>query len=332
MTFDAVVVVSFGGPEGPDDVMPFLERVVAGKRVPRERLLEVAEHYQAFGGKSPINDQNRALVGALKGVLKDRKIALPVYLGNRNWHPLLKETCQQMKDEGVKNALAFITSAYGSYSGCRQYREDIAAALIEVPAGPSITPMRKFFNHPGFVLANVDRVQDAKREIGSLVGVRLVFTAHSIPISMATSSPYEEQLQETARLVAKGAKLPDWDLVWQSRSGPPTIPWLKPDILDHLRALKKEGVEKVIISPIGFVSDHMEVIYDLDHEAKDLAKELGMTLVRAASAGTHPRFVGMVADLVEEHLHGKSPMVVGNLALAPNPCREGCCPKPLRRR
>ncbi|MEM9189212.1 MAG: ferrochelatase [Myxococcota bacterium] len=332
--FDALLFVSFGGPEKPDDVMPFLRRVVAGRNVPDERLQVVAEHYHHFGGKSPINDQNRALIAAIEQDFAAHDVKLPVYFGNRNWHPLLPDTLREMKAAGVRRALAFFTSAYSSYSGCRQYRENIAAAQAEVEGAPEIVFLRRFFNHPGFVEANVER---AKEALGSLTdlqraGVRLVFTAHSVPMSMARTSRYEEQLREMARLVAEAVGVTEWDLVWQSRSGPPQIPWLEPDILDHLKAStdREDRPSAVVISPIGFVSDHMEVVYDLDHEAKELAEELGLPMVRAKTAGTHPAFVQMVRHLVEEYTQEKQPLAVGNLAPKPMPCGEDCCPRPAR--
>ncbi len=310
MAYDAVLVVSFGGPEKPEDVLPFLENVTRGRNIPGERLLAVAEHYHHFGGKSPINDQNRALIAALREYVK-----LPIYWGNRNWHPFLAETLRQMRDDGVKEALAFVTSAYSSYSGCRQYRENMAAAQAEVGEdAPKIDKLRGFFNHPGFIEACADRVREARKAFSPVEPVRLVATAHSIPSSMAETSAYEAQLLETARLVFGETNCPEWDLVYQSRSGPPTQPWLGPDVLDHLRDLHGRGVRNVILAPIGFISDHLEVRYDLDTEAMDLAKELGMKVVRAGTAGTHPAFVRAIAQLIE------GPSLAA--------CPVDCCPPP----
>lgn len=304
MNYDALLLVSFGGPESPDDVMPFLENVLRGKNVPRERMLEVAEHYYHFGGKSPINDQNRALIAALKAVLP-----MPVYWGNRNWHPMLADTMRQMERDGVKRALALMTSAYSSYSGCRQYREDVMKAQQEIgPGAPQIDKIRAFYNHSGFIAAMKDRVADALRR---LPGAQLVFTAHSIPISMASTSRYESQLREACRLVGEGP------LVYSSRSGPPTQPWLEPDVNDWLRESRPE---KVVIVPIGFISDHMEVLYDLDTEARQTCDELGIQMVRAGTAGTHPLFIAMIKDLVEERLRNEDPLF--------DKCAEDCCPRP----
>ncbi|HEY1950878.1 MAG TPA: ferrochelatase, partial [Bryobacteraceae bacterium] len=258
--YDAVVLISFGGPEKPEDVMPFLENVTRGRNIPRERLLEVAEHYYHFGGKSPINDQSRELISALRKELDEHQIALPIYWGNRNWHPFLPDAFRQMRDAGVKRALALMTSAYSSYSGCRQYRENIAAAQAEIGEGaPAADKLRVFYNHPGFIEAMLDRVQTALAEFAGedLSCIRFVATAHSIPSAMAQTSDYEKQLRETTRLVAEAAGFTAWDLVYQSRSGPPSQPWLEPDILDHLRQLHGEEVKNVIVVPLGFISDHL---------------------------------------------------------------------------
>ncbi|MFG1942774.1 ferrochelatase [Nonomuraea sp. NPDC048826] len=314
--YDALLVLSFGGPEGPDDVMPFLENVVRGRGVPRERLLEVAEHYQSFGGVSPINGQNRALVEALRQVA-----GVPVYWGNRNWRPFGEDTVREMAADGVRKAAVFATSAYAGYSSCRQYYEDIAR--ISFDGGPELVKLRHYGDHPGFVAAMADHTRQALERIGDRAGrddVRLVFTAHSIPVSMAeTAGPsgglYEAQLRRTAELVneALGRTLP-WDLVWQSRSGPPQVPWLEPDVCDHLRELDAKAV---VLVPIGFVSDHMEVVYDLDTEARQVAGERGLPMERAATAGTHPAFVRMVRELMDEP--------------EPTPCPLTCCPAPKRR-
>ncbi len=335
--YDAVIVVSFGGPEGPDDVLPFLDNVLRGRPVPPERRLAVAEHYQLFGGRSPLNDHNRALVAALEAELGQHGVELPVYWGNRNWHPLLAATVQRMRDDGVRRALAFVTSAYASYSGCHQYLDDIARARQAVGDGaPEIDKLRVFYNHPGFVRANADALRGAIDESPTgNAAPRIAFTAHSIPVAMAQTSDYEAQLTETARLVVSEAAPeaePAWTLVFQSRSGPPSQPWLGPDIGDHLRALRAESDAPVIVAPIGFVSDHMEVVYDLDTEARRLAGELGLPMVRAATAGTHPAFVAMIRQLVEERLDPAAP----RLALGPDGpyhdhCPGDCCPPPAPR-
>jgi protoporphyrin/coproporphyrin ferrochelatase len=333
---DAVVVVSFGGPEGPDDVMPFLENVTRGRGVPRERLEVVAEQYlTTTGGVSPINAQNRALVAALEAELRAAGLDLPVYWGNRNWDPYLTETVARMTDDGVQRALAFVTSAYSSYSGCRQYREDIERARAEVgDAAPAIDKLRQFWDHPGFVepfrdglRAALDTLDPERR-----ARTRLVFTAHSLPVSMAATSDYQAQLHDAVALVA-GAVAPDLanDLVWQSRSGPPQVPWLEPDVNDHLRALASDGIDTVVIVPIGFVSDHQEVIFDLDTQAAATAEELGMTMVRVPTPGTDPRFVAMIRELIEERLDTARPRrSLGALGIRPEVCPADCCPAPPR--
>ena len=327
--YDSVILVSFGGPEQRADVMPFLENVVRGKNVPPERLKEVAVHYNHFDGKSPINDQNRALLAALKEELARAEIDLPVYWGNRNWHPFLEDTLREMRDDGKRKAIAFVTSAYSSYSGCRQYRENIEQARQELGEGaPTIDKLRVFYNHPAFIEANVDRLLAAletlpkeRRECA-----RVAFSAHSIPDAMAATCDYVAQLEETARLVAEGARHERWQLVYQSRSGPPHVPWLGPDILEHLDALSQINVKDVIVAPIGFISDHMEVVWDLDHEARSYANDLGITLTRAETVGTHPAFVGMIRELIEERL-GRVTVrqALGKRGPALDLCAPDCC-------
>jgi ferrochelatase len=297
--YDAVIVVSFGGPEGPDDVIPFLERVLRGRNVPRERLLAVAGHYQHFGGKSPINDQNRALIEALRQELKAHGPDLPVYWGNRNWRPFLLDTLKQMHADGVGRALAFCTSAFGSYSGCRQYREDLERARAEFgPGAPELSKLRLFYDDPGFVEAMADRVRDTFQH--SPDAERLIFTAHSVPGSMAANSPYVAQLRESCTLVAERLGRTDWELAYQSRSGPPGQPWLGPDINDRLRQLAGEGVRSCVVAPIGFLSDHMEVVYDLDTEARQTADSVGLRMFRAGTVGTHSAFVSCVRRMIAE--------------------------------
>jgi ferrochelatase len=316
--FDAFLLLSFGGPEKHEDVMPFLENVTRGRGVPRERLLEVAEHYYHFDGISPINDQCRAL-------LRDLHLELPIYWGNRNWLPFLGDTMHQMVADGRKKVLAFPTSAFSSYSGCRQYREDIAKAQAEIGEGaPEVVTVRRFFNHPLFVEVMRELLLESLAE---RPGAKVIFTAHSVPMSMANSSPYVEQLNEAARLVAGDAP---YRLAYQSRSGPPQIPWLEPDILDVLREEKAAGTAEVVVQPIGFLSDHMEVMYDLDYEAKHLADQLGLGFTRAATAGTHPGFVQMIRELVEEYTHGALVQVAGRLPARPPVCPADCCPAPVR--
>jgi ferrochelatase len=335
MSYDAILVTSFGGPEAPDDVMPFLENVLRGKNVPRERMLEVAEHYYHFGGKSPINEQNRQLIAALEQELAEHGPRLPIYWGNRNWHPMLADTLRQMKAAGVRRALAFVTSAYSSYSSCRQYRQDIERAQAAVGEGaPVVDKIRAFHNHPGFVEAVVDRVRDALGQIpdGRREATRIVYTAHSIPRAMAESCDYEKQLNETGRLVAEALWHKEWCLVYQSRSGPAAQPWLEPDILDCLRQVKTQGeATDVVIAPIGFVSDHMEILFDLDTQARELCGELGLNMVRAGTVGTHPRFIRMIRELIEERLKDDQPRwALGVLGPRPDVCPADCCPMPSR--
>lgn len=276
---DAILVVSFGGPEGMDDVMPFLRNVVKGKNIPDERLRSVAHHYELFGGISPINEQNRQLITALKTELASHQIDLPIYWGNRNWHPLLADTLREMKEAGVKRAVAFVTSAYSSYSGCRQYREDIERARAAVgDDAPVIDKIRVFYDQPGFLDANEDRLREAlkKLDASSIEDIHIAFTAHSIPLSMAQGCRYHSQLMTVAQSLAARVGASNWKLVFQSRSGPPSQPWLEPDINDHIRSLHQMGVRNIVVSPIGFVSDHMEIIYDLDTEASTLCAELEM--------------------------------------------------------
>ncbi|MCE9527636.1 MAG: ferrochelatase, partial [Planctomycetales bacterium] len=284
--YDGFLLVSFGGPEGPADVIPFLENVLRGRNVPRERMLEVAEHYQHFGGKSPINDQNRALLAAVKQEFTTTGINLPVYWGNRNWQPLLPDTLRQMNRNGVKRALAFFTSAFSSYSGCRQYRENIAAAQAEVGAGaPVVDKLRVFFNHPGFIEPMIEKTAAAFAQIPEdrREHAKLLFTAHSIPLGMAATCKFEAQLQEAARLIAAGVGRSDWRLVYQSRSGPPTQSWLEPDVGVALKEVAQAGGKDVVVVPVGFISDHMEVLFDLDEEAQNIAKQIGLNMVRAAT-------------------------------------------------
>ena len=334
MEYDALLIVSFGGPEELQDVIPFLENVLRGKDVPRERMLQVAEHYYHFGGKSPINGQNRALIAALDGEGKGHGLSLPIYWGNRNWRPLLADTIRCMRTDGVRRALAFATSAFGSYSGCRQYREDIERARAEVGDGaPEIHKLRTFHNHPGFIQAIADRVEAALARIPATgrAAAPVVFTAHSIPLSMAETSPYVRQLEESTRLVSETLGRATGPLVYQSRSGAPSQPWLAPDICDYIRELHSGGgVTDLVIVPIGFLSDHMEVVYDLDTEAGGLCRELGIHMVRAATAGVHSVFVSMIRELILERMKDTERCALGVLGPAPDFCAADCCPAPRR--
>lgn len=333
--YDAVLLLSFGGPEGPDDVIPFLENVTRGKGIPRERLEEVAEHYRALGGRSPINDQNRALIAALEERLASDGPDLPILFGNRNSDPFLVDTLREAAAAGHRRLLAFVTSAYSSYSGCRQYREDIARAIDEAGVDLQVDKVRVFFNHPGFVSAQADRVRAALRDLPADVrdDARLVFVTHSIPLRMARHSDYAMQHYEASRLVAEhvagaGTWAGGWDLVYCSRSGPPLVPWLEPDIGDHLAALRAQDTRAVVVVPIGFVSDHMEVVHDLDVEAADVAEDLGLPMVRARTVGTHPDFVGAVRELVLERVEGAHRRTCGTLPAWHDACPVDCCAWP----
>lgn len=329
--YDAVMLVSFGGPEKPDDVLPFLENVLRGKNVPPERMREAAEHYHLFGGASPINAQNRALVAALVDELNRHGPHLPVYWGNRNWHPLLPDTVRQMADDGVQHALAFVTSAFASYSGCRQYLEDIERARREVgPRSPRIDKLRLFYNHPGFIEPVAQRVGEALDRLPAAerAATPLLLTAHSLPLAMATKCAYVDQLTESCRLVARRLGRSEWELVYQSRSGPPTQPWLEPDIGDRLIDLCRScHPPNVIVAPIGFLCEHMEVVYDLDVEVAALCEELGIRLVRSAVVGCHPRFVSMIRELIEERLtENPRRLALGEHGPSHDVCPADCCP------
>jgi protoporphyrin/coproporphyrin ferrochelatase len=323
--YDAVLVLSFGGPEKPDDVIPFLENVLRGRNVPRERMLAVAEHYHHFDGKSPINDQARALIAALGQELEAHGPRLPIYWGNRNWHPFLADTLRQMKADGVRKALGFVTSIFSSYSGCRQYLEDIQRARAEVDGAPEVHKLRSFYNHPLFIEAQADEVRDALGDRQA----QIIFTAHSIPVSMAETSDYQKQLQESCRLVGELLGHNDWRLVYQSRSGAPGQPWLEPDIADVIREMGRGS--SVVVVPIGFVSDHMEVIYDLDTEAQAIARERGVNMVRAPTVGVHPKFLQMIRELIDERLGTAQPRAIGQYEPSHDICRADCCPTPARR-
>ena len=349
--YDAILLLSFGGPEGPDDVIDFLANVTRGRGIPRERLAAVGEHYAHFGGVSPINRQNRELIAALEPELQRRGIDLPVYFGNRNWHPMLADTLRVMADDGVRRALVIVTSAYSSYSGCRQYRENLADAVAESGIGDQIRfdKVRHYFDHPGFIEPMVANTLAALDSLPSVDDdTNLVFTTHSIPLASAASSgppglydpesggAYVAQHRAVASVIAEqvgqmiGRDL-RWDLVYQSRSGAPHIPWLEPDISDHLAALSSAGASGAVIIPIGFISDHMEVVWDLDTVALDDATKLGLPAARAATVGCAPGFVAALADLVTERLDdlpaGQRPALT---ALGPSydVCPAGCCPNP----
>jgi len=332
--YDAILIVSFGGPESREDVIPFLENVLRGRNVPRERMLAVAEHYYHFGGKSPINQQTLELVAALKSELKQHGPNLPVYWGNRNWHPMLADTLRQMKQDGIRRALAFVTSAYSSYSGCRQYREDIMRAQSEIgDDAPEIDKIRAFFNHPGFIDATQDRLRDALSELtaNAKQNVQVVYVAHSVPLSMATTSDYVQQLQEVRRLVSGRLGTSNDALVYQSRSGAPGQPWLEPDILDYIREVKQNDLATaVVVAPISFISDHMEVLYDLDIEARQLCASLSLPMARAKTVGVHFKFIAMIRELILERTAAAERRALGSLGPRQDTCAEDCCPAPMR--
>ena len=344
-SYDALLLVSFGGPEGPDDVLPFLRNVTRGRGIPDERLAEVAEHYHHFGGVSPINAQNRELLAALRTELAP--LDLPVVWGNRNWDPYLGAALAECRALGAERVIAFVTSGYSSYSGCRQYRENLWDAAESVEGAPTIEKLRHWYDHPGFIEPMVDRVCDALDRLGAVgPDVRLVFTTHSIPTAAAaTSGPpagpwagreggaYVGQHELAAQLVRDGVaartgrELP-WELVFQSRSGPPHVPWLGPDVSDHLGVVAADGADGVVLVPIGFVSDHIEVQWDLDEVALADAATLGLPAVRAATVGTDPRFVSMVRELVLERV-GLTPIrSCTDRPVSHDVCPLDCCPNP----
>lgn len=313
--------------------MPFLENVARGRGIPHERLVEVAEHYAHLGGKSPINAQNRALLAAVGPALAAAGLPMRTYFGNRNWHPLLADTLRAMRDDGVKRAVTYVTSAYRSYSGCRQYLEDIERARNQIDCAPEIVKLRPFFDHPRFVAACAARLSETRLVFRGRDRVHVLFTAHSLPTAMAATSRYEADLRETAERVfdLAGAAGASWDLVYQSRSGPRSVPWLEPDVLDRLRVLPSRGVRDVIVMPLGFLSDHVEVLWDLDHDAAGLARSLGLSFHRAATVGTHPEMVAMIVDLVEERLDRRPRESLCTSSPVPDVCAPGCCAYAPRR-
>ena len=347
--YDAFLLVSFGGPEGPDDVMPFLRNVTRGRGIPAERLEAVAEHYHAFGGVSPINQQCRDLIAALRADFGAAGLSLPIYWGNRNWEPYLTDTVAAMAADGVRHAVAFATSAYSSFSSCRQYLDDIDRAREQAgPGAPRIDKVRRYFNHPGFIEPFADSAREALDTLPAEVRdqAHLVFTAHSVPAAMAASSGprsadsgaagdsadgpggrYVAELTEAAGLIAErvhgGAHR--WNLVYQSRSGPPAQPWLEPDVGDHLADLAGQGAAAAVMVPVGFVSDHMEVRHDLDTEAIGIAGELGLPVARAATPWYDPRFRAMIVDLVRERTADAPRAALGRLGPSTDVCPPGCC-------
>lgn len=335
MDFDAVLLLSFGGPEGPEQVRPFLENVTRGRNVPPERLDEVAEHYLHFGGVSPINRINRALIVELRAELAERGMDLPVYFGNRNWEPYVEDTVATMRDNGVQRAAVFTTSAWSGYSSCTQYVEDIARARRAAgPAAPELVKLRPYFDHPLFVEMFSEAIAAAARTAPA--DTRLVFTAHSIPVAAdQRCGPllYSRQVAYAARLVAAAAGFRDYDLAWQSRSGPPQVPWLEPDVADHVMTLAASGTKAVIVCPVGFVADHIEVVWDLDEELRSRTDAAGVVLTRASTPNADPRFARLAVDLIDELRCGRAPArVIGPdpvfgcaASINGEPCRPPHC-------
>ena len=341
--YDALLLVSFGGPEKPADVLPFLENVTRGRGVPRERLREVGKHYFARGGRSPINDQCRDLVAAIRADFDAHGIDLPVYWGNRNWHPFLSDAVRQMRDDGVRRAAYFVTSMYASYSGCRQYRENLFEAVQPIASAPALDRVRHGYDHPGFITALADATVKSLADVGAGADTSLLYVTHSIPVSMAQASgiqpdTYVNEHLEAAGLVTSAVadrtgREHEWDVAYCSRSGPPEVAWLMPDINDRLADLRALGVESVVVVPIGFVSDHMEVVHDLDTEAASTARRLGLRYARAGTPGTHPAFVAMIRDLVMERAAIErgdhvNPVALGQMGAHWNSCPVACCPNP----
>ena len=302
--FDAVLFVAFGGPLGPADVRPFLANVLRGRRVSPERVEDVAHHYDLFGGVSPLTDLTMRQARALESVLASRGIWIPVRVGMRNWHPYLADTLAELSRSGVRRAIGVLAAAQRSYSGCLQYKENVRDAQAQLRASgtpaPDIVYVGDWHQHPGFIQANVDHVRTALEKLPEALRsrARLVFTAHSIPVPMAERYPYVAQLQATARLVATALGRSEWTLVYQSRSGRPGDPWLEPDVCDYLRAEREKGLEAAVLCPVGFLCDHVEVLYDLDVEAAQACRESGIAMVRAEAVNVHPRFIEALADAV----------------------------------
>jgi ferrochelatase len=336
--YDALLVVSFGGPEGPADVSSFLDNVFRGLRVSPDTKAEIAKRYDHVGGVSPINAHTRAFIKALQLELDAHGPALPIYWGNRNWHPLLPDTVAQMAHAGVERALAFVTSSFSSYSGCRRYREDLFEAAQTVPDAPLFDKLRVPFNHPGFIEAMAARVGAARDSLAPELraDALVLFTAHSLPLSMARGCAYEQQLEASSRLVGDALELARWRLVYQSNNASyGREPWLGPDIRDALREAKAGGIPAVVVAPIGFVCDHMEAIMDLDVDAASVARELGLPMARAATVGTHPAYVAMVRELIVERVAPDTPRrALGALGPSHDRCPADCClpgkPGPLK--
>ena len=327
-SYDAILIVSFGGPEGPNDVMPFLDNVLAGLKVPTRVKKQIAKRYANFGGVSPINGETRAFISALETELRERGITLPIYWGNRNWHPLLSDTFKNMETDRVRRAIVHVTSMFSSYSGCRKYREDLYAATANLEHATIVDKLRLGFNHPNFIAAVMDRTESALNELptGRRDNATLLFTAHSLPQTMADNSDYVAQLREACSLVVEGLGQTQWDLVYQSNNASYGNSWLEPDIGNALLQLGEDGVEDIVIVPIGFVCDHMEVVFDLDIEAREIAEKAGVNMVRAATVGSHPAYISMVCELIEERLSpDRDRLSLGGLGPSHDVCPPNCC-------
>jgi len=330
--FDSLLLLSFGGPESSDDVMPFLRNVTAGRGVPDERLAVVAEQYELFGGKSPINDLNQELLRALDEELGSRGHEIATFWGNRNWHPFVADTINNLKSLGHKSTVCLVTSAFSSYSGCRQYHEDLDRARSQVPGAPTIERVRVYWDHPDFLGAAAELLAERRDAAGLSSETPVLHSAHSLPLSMAANCDYQQQLNEAASIVNElaGMRGP-CEVVFQSRSGPPSVPWLTPDIDQRIHELAEQGTDALLVHPLGFVADHMEVLFDLDTQSAAAAKKAGVKMVRTPTVGTHPRFVSMLVDLVEEAagLRADRPSL-SKSGPRPDNCNSQCCPAPTR--
>lgn len=330
--FDSLLLLSFGGPENSDDVMPFLRNVTAGRGVPDERLAVVAEQYELFGGKSPINELNQQLLCALNEELASRGYEMATFWGNRNWHPFVTDTIADLKSLGHTSTVCLVTSAFSSYSGCRQYHEDLDRARNEVPGAPNIERVRVYWDHPDFLGTAAELLAESRDAAGLSSETPVLHSAHSLPLSMAANCDYQQQLNEAAAIVNElaGMRGP-YEVVFQSRSGPPSVPWLTPDIDQRIHELAEQGTQELLVHPLGFVADHMEVLFDLDTQSAAAAKEAGVKMVRTPTVGTHPRFVSMLVDLVEEAagLRADRPSL-SKSGPRPDKCNSQCCPAPTR--
>ena len=330
--FDSLLLLSFGGPENSDDVMPFLRNVTAGRGVPDERLAVVAEQYELFGGKSPINELNQQLLCALDEELASRGHEMATFWGNRNWHPFVTDTVADLKSLGHTSTVCLVTSAFSSYSGCRQYHEDLDRARNEVPGAPNIERVRVYWDHPDFLGTAAELLAESRDATGLSSETPVLHSAHSLPLSMAANCDYQQQLNEAAAIVNElaGMRGP-YEVVFQSRSGPPSVPWLTPDIDQRIHELAEQGTQELLVHPLGFVADHMEVLFDLDTQSAAAAKEAGVKMVRTPTVGTHPRFVSMLVDLVEEAagLRADRPSL-SKSGPRPDKCNSQCCPAPIR--